>query len=675
MGSVYRARQMQFNRDTAIKFLHRRFCEDVSAVKRFQREAKIVAKLQHKNILTAYAFGGYEGHIYLATEFVGGRSLGAIIYEKGPGRPEQALPILLDICDAMEYAHQQNVLHRDLKPDNILIVSEPGKPPMAKVLDFGLSKLLEPGDAGKLTRTGEVVGDPRYMSPEQCQGQKLDERSDIYSFGCLMYEVLSGRWPFEKDDVVAIMQCHISSEPEPFAQRMGLPHALEAICFTAMAKRPKDRYESFQALSKHLREFQANPNLTLSKPSGRLRKRKLPVPIWTLAPAAVILLVGVALLALAPPDIWIARVVATLASDPKSKLENELKLASFHLRQEQLTEAASLYANAEHLAEQQHNDEAALLSLSGLLAARVQQHNDKEALVVCQSLVAQAAQLLKGPDAPSGAADELIRAGISEYIRLDQNQALAPAHELADLYKARKMSRQARSVLELIATTGGDVQRANNYFELGQLALQDADKPAAISYFDRAIEISPSGAYRILTMQLIGSALMAAGDFKPALQFWDRLNSETHGKEYAGRSQLYMCMGDCYANQHELKQAQQFYSAAVSIEEKNPTPSYAILLPSIHGAGLCTFELGDFPLAEKLFAKEIQVMERQPSADPKRLVMALSMLGDSLSFQKRVPDARKQYELALAVITQSPQARQELEPIRKSLVQKLTASN
>lgn len=670
MGSVYRARQLQFNREIAIKFLHRRYCEDVAAVKRFQREAKIVAKLQHKNILTAYAFGGYEGQIYLATEFVGGRSLGAIIYEKGPGQLEQALPLLLDICDAMEYAHQQGVLHRDLKPDNILIVTEPGKPPSAKVLDFGLSKLLGSNDAGKLTRTGEVVGDPRYMSPEQCQGQKLDERSDIYSFGCLMYEVFSGRCPFERDDVVAIMQCHISNEPEPFAQQMGLSSALEAICFTAMAKKPKDRYHSFQALSKHLREFQANPDLNISRPPGRLGRQKFPVPIWVLVPGVVSVLAVVALLALAPPHVWLARVGAAFSPEPEAKLENLLKLASFQLRQGQLTESAELYTNAAHLGEEQKNEEAILLSLSGLLNVRVQQGDDKEAIAVSRSLIAQAAQLLKGANVPTDTTNGAIRSGISELIRLDQSQALAPVLELADLYKARKMNREARSILELVATTGGDVHRGNNYFVLGQLALQDADKRAAISYFDRSITTAPKGSYRILTMQLVGSALMAAGDFKTALQYWNDLDRETYGKAYPGRSQLYMCMADCYANQHELQQAKQFYTSAASIEEKKPNPTYAVLLPSIHGAGLSTFELGDFAVAENLFRKEIMFMESQPSVDPKRLVTATSMLGDSLSFQKRGDAARQQYKRALDFITASP-PQAELEQIRKSLIQKL----
>lgn len=674
MGSVYRARQLEFNRDVAIKFLHRRFCEDVSAVKRFQREAKIVAKLQHKNILTAYAFGGFEGHIYLATEFVGGRSLGAMIHERGPIPPEQALPLLVDICDAMQYAHQQDVLHRDLKPDNVLIVAEPGKSATAKVLDFGLSKLLGSNNAGKLTRTGEVVGDPRYMSPEQCQGQRLDERSDIYSFGCLMYEVLSGVWPFERDDAVAIMQCHLSHQPESFARRLGLPLALEAICFTAMSKSPNDRFESFDALSKHLKDVLANPNLTIAMPSRHGARPKLAIRPLALASVLISIVAGIALLAFAPPDIWLARIQNALPTDPKTNLENSLKLAAFHFGRGDLEESASLYTSAQHLAEEQRNDEASLLSTSGLVSVRVQQHDDKEVVSTCELLLAEGVQLLKGPGAPAETANSAIRNGVSELIRLNPSEALPLSRELADLYKARKLNGDARKILELIAPVGGDVERANNYFALGQLALQDADKTAAASYFDRAISTAPGGSYRMLIMQLVGSALMTAGDFKSALEYWKKLEVDVKGKAYPGRSQLYMCMGDCYANLHELPPARDFYSAAVSIEEQKQTPSYAILVPSVHGAGLSEFALADFASAEQSFKKEIQILESQPSKDERQLIQAMSMLGDSLTFQKREQDAHTQFERALELI-QNSRAGAGLESIRQSLVQKLARTS
>lgn len=234
MGSVYRAVHTQLGNEVAIKVLHPRFAQDQVQLSRFQREAQIISGLHHKNILTVRAFSLWEGHAYMAIEFVNGESLREFVNERGPLKVEIAIPMLVQICDAMEFAHKHDVLHRDLKPDNVLVVKTDGAIPDVKVVDFGLAKLVGNEDMQKLTRTGQVVGDPHYMSPEQCQGMELDARSDIYSFGCLMYEVFAGCRAFQSESPVSTMYQHLQSDPAPLAKPLGLPAPLEAIVFRAI---------------------------------------------------------------------------------------------------------------------------------------------------------------------------------------------------------------------------------------------------------------------------------------------------------------------------------------------------------------------------------------------------------------------------------------------------------
>ncbi len=256
MGAVFSATHLKLGNQVAIKVLHSRFAVDQNAVARFHREAKIIAGLHHKNILSVYAFGSADGLLYMAMELVDGKSLGDLIAQHGSYSPERAIPLLLQICDAMSYAHQQKVLHRDLKPDNVLVTNADDT---AKVVDFGLAKLTD-AEMQRLTTTGMVVGDPRYMSPEQSQGKPVDARSDIYSFGCLMYEMLAGRRPFDADTPVAILFKQISEYPESFADQTNISLSLQAIAFQALQKDPQARYQSIDDLSSQLLKLSRNPD-------------------------------------------------------------------------------------------------------------------------------------------------------------------------------------------------------------------------------------------------------------------------------------------------------------------------------------------------------------------------------------------------------------------------------
>ncbi len=199
MASVYKAHEMSLNRTVALKVLRPELAEDPSFVKRFQREAQAAARLNHPAISTVYAIG-QEGELtFFAMEYVQGGTLRQLIRQEGPLSLEKALDILIPAAEALEAAHKAGVVHRDMKPGNILI-GENGK---VKVVDFGIAQVTE--STSHLTREGSFVGTPEYVSPEQCEGKSVDGRSDIYSLGVTFFEMLTGKTPFTADTPAGII--------------------------------------------------------------------------------------------------------------------------------------------------------------------------------------------------------------------------------------------------------------------------------------------------------------------------------------------------------------------------------------------------------------------------------------------------------------------------------------
>jgi hypothetical protein len=259
MGKLYRGRHLALDRPVAIKVLHAHLASDAVHMERFNREAKLAASLQHQNVAHVYDVGNAEdGSPYLVMDFLDGRSLAWLIEELGPMPVRRSVPLFIGIAQGLGYAHSKGLLHRDLKLSNIMIVSD-GPHEMAKIIDFGIAKSMDPDQANQLTQTGEIFGSPLYMSPEQCQGHQLDARSDIYSFGCVMYETLSGVPPIKGDSPVSTIFKHINEAPKPFAEvapSVHVPVELEAIIFKALEKEPakrfKDAAEVVDALQKVL---------------------------------------------------------------------------------------------------------------------------------------------------------------------------------------------------------------------------------------------------------------------------------------------------------------------------------------------------------------------------------------------------------------------------------------
>jgi eukaryotic-like serine/threonine-protein kinase len=269
MGAVYLARQNAIDQNVALKVLHARAAESDEIVQRFHREAKVISMLTHPNIVRVFIFGRTEDDLmYLVMEFVQGVELRSRIDEKGVLEELLAIKIMKQACSALAEAHDLGIIHRDLKPDNILLTEFRGESNFVKILDFGIAKLKEPegGQQQKLTQAGIVYGTPEYLSPEQAQALDLDQRTDIYSLGCILYELMTGRVPFTDKNPVQILTKHVFEEaPKPSQFAPDIAPTMENIIMKAIAKEPDDRFEDamtlFEALVGREREIIAERNI------------------------------------------------------------------------------------------------------------------------------------------------------------------------------------------------------------------------------------------------------------------------------------------------------------------------------------------------------------------------------------------------------------------------------
>jgi serine/threonine protein kinase len=263
MGSVYRATRLLIGDEVAIKILNPGN-SDPNAVDRFQQEARAAARLKHPNAVVIHDFGTTEdGLQYLVMELVEGQTLRQVIKTQGPLAPTTAAEIIKQVCSALEEAHQHQIVHRDLKPDNIIVNTAKGGP-RAKVLDFGIAKLRDLA-VGHLTQTGSVMGTPHYMSPEQCLGEEIDHRSDIYSLGIVLYEMLTGIVPFNSPISTAVVVQHVNQKPPSLRTiNVNISEELERVVFHALEKKREARPQTVTALATELESALSHTNVASS---------------------------------------------------------------------------------------------------------------------------------------------------------------------------------------------------------------------------------------------------------------------------------------------------------------------------------------------------------------------------------------------------------------------------
>ena len=242
MGAVYKAEQMSLKRTCAVKVLRPEVAGSQMLLRRFNAEAELVAKLNHPNIVGIYDFGqDTDGSLFIAMEFIEGKSLRTVIHHGAPLPLRRSLTIASQICASLVEAHTQGIVHRDLKPDNVMLQDRGRQKDVVRVLDFGIAKLRDENRQSQLamTQAGDMLGTPQYMSPEQIRGEHIDGRTDIYALGGLLYEMVTGRLPFEAPTVMALLSKHLLEQIVPPSQRrpdLNLPTVIDQLILGAMAK-------------------------------------------------------------------------------------------------------------------------------------------------------------------------------------------------------------------------------------------------------------------------------------------------------------------------------------------------------------------------------------------------------------------------------------------------------
>jgi serine/threonine-protein kinase len=284
MADVYLARDLLLDRLVAIKVLFPEFATDPSFVERFRREAQSAANLNHPNIVSVYDWGRSNNTYFMAMEYIPGRTMAEALREIGQVSPDKAAEVGIEIASGLEFAHRNNVIHRDIKPGNILL----GNNGSLKVADFGIARALGSAADNSLTQVGAVMGTAAYFSPEQAQGGQPDPRSDLYSLGVVLYEMVAGRPPFTGESPMAIAYKQVHEQPQPLNEiRPDVPRAFEAIVARLLAKDPSRRYPNAQAVRDDLRRFREG--LPVQALAALINRRDGdPTPTAMDAPTAVI---------------------------------------------------------------------------------------------------------------------------------------------------------------------------------------------------------------------------------------------------------------------------------------------------------------------------------------------------------------------------------------------------
>ncbi|MBW2455520.1 MAG: serine/threonine protein kinase [Deltaproteobacteria bacterium] len=262
MGRVYLAHHKVIGKKMAIKILHAELAKDKDAVRRFVREAKAASSIGNPHIVDISDFGETEdGSTYFVMEYLDGYGLADMMEERGALRSALVCEIALQLCDGLAAAHHQNIVHRDLKPENVTLITQGTTDRFCKILDFGIAKVSTSQSATKLTMAGAVFGTPHYMSPEQAAGAAVDHRTDIYSLGVILYEMVAGKLPFNADNFMGILTQHMYRAPVPIRALVEAPDCapgLEALILKCLSKKPDARYQTMEELAEDLRKYQAD---------------------------------------------------------------------------------------------------------------------------------------------------------------------------------------------------------------------------------------------------------------------------------------------------------------------------------------------------------------------------------------------------------------------------------
>lgn len=683
MGKVYKARHNLMKRIVAIKLLLPHLVSSASALKRFQQEAQAASALNHPNILTVYDFGiSAQGMPFLVMDFLEGTSLSALIQEKGHLDVARALPIFIQACAGLAHAHQKGVIHRDLKPANMMLVDYDGQPDYLKVVDFGIAKLLQPDNqaAEPLTHTGEIFGSPLYMSPEQCRGLDLDQRSDIYSLGCVLYRCVTGRPPFAGGTPMECMYKQVNDEAVPFSNccpELNLSDDLEAVIFKAMAKLPDDRYQNMM-------EFhQALEALSAQYPAGKKITRVFSVPPGSPEAVSVEELTdkikkdGDSATAMSP---------SLPASQSSKSTSNALKLPLVResntgdvtdVESELVTDSylkrAGLLASRNKMI---IGGFATVLILGGI-AIFIQNSNKQEA-------IPPASAPLRGD--PNQQAQELLTAGTQAMDQGDYAQAVTgleravkyteemsdpvPAllnilPQLARAYSQCDKFESAQHTLERLlplqkkqlGTTSIPVARTKTGIALALIAQGDLDdavpllNDAKASY--RGVKPEKQEGYSDVLYGL-AKVKTQQGQYAQAISTLNQAiaqKAKTAGADSPEAAAYMDDLAQVYLLQNKIPQAESILNKALSIKQEKLGTDSLQVADTLKNMGTLNFQKGDLPRSEEMFNKALAIKKKDLGADSLGAAEIMTALAMLYTRERKYPDADTLFKQALAIRT------------------------
>lgn len=663
MGLVYKAKHLLMKRLVAIKLMLPQFAASATALKRFRQEAQAASHLNHPNILKVYDFGVTpQGLPYLVMDLLEGTNLSAELTKHNYLPLERALKIFIQTCAALYHAHQKGVIHRDLKPGNIMLVDYDGQSDVVQIVDFGMAKILSEmdGENEELTKTGEVFGSPMYMSPEQCMGRELDGRSDIYSLGCVMYRTLTGRPAVAGASAMECFNKHATALPAPFAEvapELMLPPSLEAIIFKAMAKEVHERQDSMAQLREELLAELGQAEISGSMPANSESPQQLSTSQSGSSSASI------SSSSSASTDALISASNSTAGGgtgdgDSHTQITNA-SAVRLPARQSRVLENS--------MSQMQPSPKAAR---KGMIWASI------AGVVIIASAIAL---MPKGTTSKDGSKDpdqnpsqvdpvsasedysQLIKQGQSSFDHGDYTEALKKFKvalekarssgdydrvaevrmalgrtyvEIQDLDDGQKEFQEILKIRESEKKlTALDATESMN--ELGKIYRAKGQFSQAQKLFNRALAIrqnytGPDHAAVAETLADLGNLALEQKQFKKATELLaqaEKVASSTQGLADLNQANIFSAIGQAYQMQGQFDKATIYYEKALAIREKSLNPDNPAIADTLTYLGTLAFVKRDFAKADSYLHRALDIQEKTLSKDDPSIATTEFCLG------------------------------------------------
>lgn len=599
MSVVYKAHDKQLDRVLAVKMLLKGSGASSDSIHRFQQEAKAISRLQHPNIVQIYSVGVSDLGLYLAMDYLEGTDVSEIIKAETRLDYKRALPIFLQAVSALEHAHSRDIIHRDLKPSNIMLVHHPEtqQDEFVKLVDFGIAKLVphEGEQEQQLTRAGAVFGTPAYMSPEQCMGKPLDVRSDIYSFGCVMFEMLCGLPPLEGDSNFATMALQMTEKPPLLSEALpgtAVPVVLENIIDTCLHKDPQKRYQSMSELRHALEAVDlgsttvlrvSNSSPKLRHHPGRIRKRYLAGALLLLA----IMLVGAAFASRDYLTIKYYEFRLEKSASTAERLRFLYEINKLAISSKDLASAQNAFKHAAEL----------LLEESELAKKRQGSQGSFMGKTEWQSY---AHRVLSDFSKFAGATDG------------SEGEVLVPlALELAKQYEAEGRYIEADRVLSLLPSEPTRHEQLTQYLMYrGAASVMKGATGNAKAQFDRCLELV-RGEQQAIYAKNAGLTFQNAKQFQMAIPYYRRACALARDLNKPEREvEALIGLAECLKNYGEPGKANLEYQRAVDLCEKNANLQRSLpYAKALDGVAWTYYEMKECQKAAKTFGKELRALE------------------------------------------------------------------